>query len=184
MKSKRISALRRFWIKGNAKEKSAAVFIMAIFLTIGLAIPSQVKLPPLFQHSLANSPRFFPYIISTTGGIISLIIFIRSFSRTPGEAEGGEGILGMIQARRVAPVIVIAIIYLASFDFLGYVLSGTLCFAGFLWYYGVSLRREYAVAIPLIILFPLLTYLLFKYELYVPLPEGILQGIFRVILPR
>ena len=162
------------WTKGNIKERVAALVAIAIFTTILLFIPSQV--PKMTGHiSIAMSPRFFPYIVSISGIIMSFMALIQSFFAVPGLPKGGEGVLGKKELLRAYPVIVIAMVYVFLFNILGYIVTAILCFSALLWYYGVSLFREWKVAVALVILFPLIVYYIFKYQLYVPLPSGLLK---------
>ena len=165
-----------YWLrdKGSKKEKIGALVLLAFFLAISAVTPSQVSEGILAEgESLAMSPRFFPYVVTIVGAFMCLLILIRSFC-TSGVSQEGEGNLGVKQIKRAGPVIVIAALYLFLFNVLGYMLSAILCFSLLLWYYGVSFRKEWAVVVPIIILLPLILYLVFKYQLYVSLPSGIL----------
>ena len=174
MKSKAVAVLSRFWNKGNTKEKTAALVVLGIFVIIYLAIPWQVPAAAMKNAPLGMSPRFFPYLISYAGLIMSFIVVVRSFFSAKGPPEGGEGVFGVRQVKRAGPVVVFAVAYLFLFNVLGYMLSAILCFSLLLWYYGVSFRKEWAVVVPIIILLPVILYLVFKYQLYVSLPSGIL----------
>lgn len=174
-----IKILSWFRSRGNMKEKVAGVVVLAFFITVLLSIPFQVPPPSIEGEPVARSPRFFPYIVTITAMILSAGVLIKGFSRTSADAsdawEMRKGILGLGQVRRATPVIVIAVIYLLLFNLLGCLVAVMLCFAALMWYYGVSFRKEWKAAIPLIILLPLLLYYVFKSLLYVPLPSGILE---------
>lgn len=166
------------WLRnrGSTREKVAALVLLGFWLTVYFAIPSQVPVAAIGKEApLAYSARFFPYVITILAIILSFVLLIQSLTRTPSAMEGGKGILGVQQVRRIAPVIVIAFVYLFLFNLLGYLVSAILCFTVLLGYYGLSFRKEWKVAIPLVILFPLLIYYVFKLTLFVPLPAGILR---------
>ena len=61
---------------------------------------------------------------------------------------------------------------MCPFNFFGYIVSIVLCYAALMWYYGISYRKEWKFAVPLLILFPLLIYYVFRVVLYVALPTG------------
>ena len=169
------------WLKskGSTREKVAGLVVLAFFVLVFFAIPHQVPPSPNETDPLARSPRFFPYLVTIMAMVLSVGVLIRGFfgssADTSGHLEGRQGVLGLAQVRRVAPVILIALIYLLLFNLLGYIIAIILCFAAFLWYYGLSFRKQWKVAIPLVILLPLLLYYVFKSLLYVPLPSGILE---------
>lgn len=153
----------------------AALVLLGFFMAIYLAIPSQVPVAALGKEApLGYSPRFFPYIITILAIILGLVLLIQSFAR-PSGVEGGKGILGVEQVRRITPVVAITVIYIFLFGLLGFIVSAILCLGALMGYYGLSFRKEWKVAIPLIILFPLLIYYVFKVVLYVPLPAGLLR---------
>lgn len=165
------------WLKrGSRREKVAALVLLGFFMAIYLVIPSQVPVAALSKEApLGYSPRLFPYIITILAIILSLGVLIKGFARTSGVAEGGKGILGVEQVRRITPVVAITVIYIFLFGLLGFIVSAILCLGALLGYYGLSFRKEWKVAIPLIILFPLFIYYVFKVLLYVPLPAGLLR---------
>ena len=168
--------LSKLWNKGNTKDKAGGLVILGFFTAILLAIPSQVIIPSVgFQGTLGESPRFFPYVISCIGIILSIVAITRSFFRAAGPPDGGEGVLGKKQVRRAAPVILITIVYLLLFNVLGFIVAAILCLATLLWYYGLSYRTEWKAAAFVLIIFPSSVYLLFKYQLFVPLPAGLLK---------
>ena len=166
------------WLRsrGSTRQKVAALVLLGFWTAVYFAIPSQVSVAAIGEEApLGYSARFFPYVITILAIILSLVLLIQSLARTSGAAEGRKGILGVEQVRRIAPVLVIAFIYLFLFNLLGYLVSAILCFIALLGYYGLSFRKEWKVAIPLIILLPILIYYVFKIMLYVPLPAGILR---------
>ncbi len=170
-----VKVYSRLKSRGGMREIVVALVVLAFFAFVFSFIPLQVP-PPLSEGDpLARSPRFFPYLVTIPAIILSLVLLIQSFARPSGVVEGGKGILGVEQVLRITPVVVIAVIYLFLFNLLGYMVSAMLGFVAFMWYYGISFRKEWKVAIPVGILLPALTYYIFKYWLYVPLPAGILR---------
>lgn len=167
-----------FRSRGSTREKVTALVMLGFFTTVCLAIPSQTPITALGEDAPAGySPRFFPYIVTVLAIILSLGLLIQSLVRTSRVVEEGKGILGVEQVRRAAPVLVIMFLYLFLFNMLGYVVAAILSLGALMWYYGVSWRKEWKVTIPVVILFPLLIYYIFKYVLYVPLPAGILRAL-------
>ncbi|MBA7622675.1 hypothetical protein ES703_30054 [subsurface metagenome] len=166
--------------RGNWTEKIGVLVMFGLFGAIGLLIPSQIISPPgLLQPgpSLGYSPRLFPYIIVVFAIIMSLCLLIKSFisiSSVVGEEEGGADIKvkGLLRA---AGVIAILAIYILLFNFLGYILTTLLTLVALMWYFGISFRKEWKVAVPVFVLTPAIIYYVFKMLLYVALPPGILK---------
>ena len=162
--------------RGSRKEKVAALVVLAFFVAVFFLIQPQISMRAVHKGAeLAFSPRFFPYILVLFAIIMSLVLVIRSFvARGAPEAALGprKGIWGVEPIRRATPVVVIVTIYLLLFELLGYIISIILCYVALLWYYGLSFRKEWKVAVPLLILLPMLIYYVFNVMLYVALPTG------------
>ena len=99
------------WNTGSHKEKVAALVVFGFFVAVYFLIPSQI--PVAFVRSgedIGYSPRFFPRVVAVFTIILSLILLIRSYSKsaTPDALEGPrKGILGTKPVMRAMPVIII-----------------------------------------------------------------------------
>jgi len=117
-------------------------------------------------------PGLFPLSIGACIVTLCLILFIKAALEKPepGEARtrsGGKG--------RKGSLLVLACLaaYFTFFEYLGFLLSNVFMMLVLL--LGLD-RQRLSLVIPLVIIMPIVSYLLFYYWLDIPLPPGILGG--------
>ena len=117
-------------------------------------------------------PGLFPLIIGVFIVTLSLILFIKAAleKSEPGEARtlsGGRGRKGSLL------VLSCLVVYFTFFEYLGFLLSNVIMMLVLL--LGLE-RQRWSLVIPLVIIIPIVSYMLFYYWLDIPLPPGILGG--------
>ena len=120
----------------------------------------------------AEGPRagFFPFYISSAV-IFACAVNLFQILRSP---DGGERFATWDQLRKVMAVLIPTTIYVFIIPHIGiYVASALLIVAFMLWLGKYSL----AVAVPVAIVVPILTFIMFEIWFLVPLPKGPLEHI-------
>jgi len=115
-------------------------------------------------------PGFFPFLAGAILGILSLIVFSRSFKQ-PSEDTQRALLLISSNGLKMASVIIALILYTLGMSYLGFFFS-TLLFLGFLLRY-ISPQR-WTIVVVVSVLGAVISYGVFQYWLDVQLPKGIL----------
>ena len=117
-------------------------------------------------------PGLFPLIIGACIVTLSLILFLKAALE---KSEPGEARTRSVGKGRKGPLLVVAclVAYFTFFEYLGFLLSNVFMMLVLL--LGLE-RQRWSLVIPLVIIMPIVSYLLFYYWLNIPLPPGILKG--------
>ncbi len=153
--------------KVNKSEKDRWSTLFCLVVAIGICFGS-VGLSLGEFHK--PGPGFFSFLAGATLGLLSLIVFLKSFKGPPGDErkvfwQNPKRTLKMIY------VIIVMISYAVGLNYLGFFLT-TLCFLGFL-LRAIDSQR-WLVVIAVSIVSTAISYGIFQYWLDVPFPKGLL----------
>jgi putative tricarboxylic transport membrane protein len=152
------------------------VVVAVLALVGGFLVYSAVALPPGFAKVDPLGPKFFPMVIGIAALVLALILAIAIPRGSQGEADAGEDIdpdapsdwrtVGLLVALFVAMILLV--------NPLGWVIMGTLFFAGAATVLGsIHYVRNFVIGLVL----ALASFYAFYSGLGIPLPAGILDGI-------
>lgn len=117
-------------------------------------------------------PGLFPLLIGIGTVILSLILFLKTAMEKP---EPGKAKIHSEGKGRKGSLLVLTclVLYFTFFEYIGFLLSNFFLMLVLL--LGLE-RQRWLLVIPLAIIIPIGSYLLFYYWLDIPLPPGILKG--------
>ena len=118
-----------------------------------------------------EGPRagFFPFYI----GLIVIISSVVNLAQLFRSADDGEAFAAWSQIRQVVSVVIPTAIYVAFIPYIGIYVSSALLIGSFMVWFG---KYRLVVAIPIAVLVPVLTFLMFEIWFLVPLPKGPLEN--------
>lgn len=155
----------------------------AVLVAFGLYIVSVARRIPLGVATDPLGPRFFPIalgaMIAICGALLAAGVVLaraRPAVRVGGGTDPDDDTVGAFSVSRLVAAIALTGVYLALFEPLGYLLATPL--------YVVSVMLLHRGAPPrMLVLTPLLVtvtlYIVFKYGLLIPVPDGILEPLLR-----
>jgi hypothetical protein len=112
---------------------------------------------------------FFPFYI----GLIVIISSVVNLAQLFRSADDGEAFAAWSQIRQVVSVVIPTAIYVALIPYIGIYVSSALLIGSFMVWFG---KYRLVVAIPIAILVPVLTFMMFEIWFLVPLPKGALEN--------
>ena len=147
--------------------------VVAALILIALGVVYGYLTAGLPKRSLPDTPdpSFFPWIITASLLILSFALLLKGLrGRDARDAVDTGGGLR-------APVVFLTlfVVYVAVLPFTGFVLASVPFFAALMWLYGERRRGWIGVvsfALPVILVF------VFRHALQIPLPTGVLAGLF------
>jgi putative tricarboxylic transport membrane protein len=155
----------------------------AVLIAFGLYIISVARRIPLGVATDPLGPRFFPIALGAMIAICGALLVVgvllargRPRGRADGESDPDDDAVGAFSISRLAAAIALTALYLVLFEPLGYLLATPL--------YVLSVMLLHRGAPPrMLVLTPVLVtvtlYLVFKYGLLIPVPDGILEPLLR-----
>lgn len=156
------------------KRRSAKTDVVLGILAILVGVLYWALIPfavPQEHAAMGVTGRFFPQFAAImVAGAGAALVISTLIARSTGSAEAPPGIT-IDQLRRVIPYIVITAVYILLIDVLGYLVSTVIALAVLLLFSGMRNWLQFAAVVVMI---PAGLYLLFRFVLLVPLPEGML----------
>ena len=155
-------------MRGTFRDWIIALMILLFgVFTIFFLIPIQIEVTEEYELK-SLSPAFFPQV---TAWIITglSVLFMISLFRSRGKRQENDLEITWGDELRVLVAIVIALLYLIAFKYLGFIPASCLCLAALFWLQGM--RR------PLRLVFlsvgtAVIVYLVFYYAMKIRFPEG------------
>jgi putative tricarboxylic transport membrane protein len=139
-----------------------------IFLLLAGAIAAMILHAPGVRETVGPGPYFFPAISAFLIGGLSLTLLLKSL-RQPGSAQPQGPVAGKKMWRRIFWIVLWCVIYTATLERLGYILSTTLTTFALLSYFT---WKAWTFNIVASVATPLLIYFLFDVLLKVHMPKG------------
>lgn len=147
-----------------------ALLLTAFFSLFLLIVPWQTSnkgIPP--GSPIISSARFFPRFLAFLGCLLSLVLLVRSISKSAASNELYD-VPKKANLLRIAGVNGILCFYLLTFNLLGYLVSTSLSLIFLMAFLGLKDIKYYVLIIAVL---PAVLYYLFKKMLYVAFPIGI-----------
>jgi len=152
------------------KKRDRIIAIVFLILCIGIYILIPYQIKDISAYKL--KPSFFPKLVLYLMGMVSLLLFITSYSTKNNKEKNDKPEPIKLDIKKL--VVIIAVLgYILTIDWIGFLLGSFLLI---LLLFLISGERKWIVMVLGAILLPGILYYIFANLFHVPLPTGIIIG--------